>query len=500
MLTWITKFIMGSVQKYFLIEVLVGLSSLLSISKAQPLGLTYYSEESYQEAASDGQYTTSGDLALSVAYADRSALSVISDSSQQPILYQTPSGTDWWISPPLSDKDIWTPLASTIGNDNSLIVRVYNGVPDTVAIVENPNTENLWFIESIWDNGLAYFIANYEDTLTNFFRSDLLQFDTATLSMTRSNLNPWFGEFHVFQIVPTAMGYSIIGRYTDSNQVFHSNVFLFVDEEFEPYNFLPLADFSIPSDTAFNLVYTALLPNSRISPINDTLQAVTGTAMIDYVSIDTVMFLNQPTLSLYRVGDTTFSKTLVLSDYEMGASTFSPPIVTAAGHVVVAYTLNTPPSFGSFSTLDSRVVVHCFDADLNTLWQRTYFEGDYFYDKATSLLAHPDGGFTVVGSRDNWETERLEMFTLRLDEQGLIAGAPVQKPMQKQKLEIYPNPATDWININAAPGEDYQIRSATGMVISVGKTINTRIDVAHLPVGFYILSVDSQSAEFVVAR
>jgi hypothetical protein len=71
-------------------------------------------------------------------------------------------------------------------------------------------------------------------------------------------------------------------------------------------------------------------------------------------------------------------------------------------------------------------------------------------------------------------------------------GLPESLDMQ---LEVYPNPAADFIKVNTANNySDFSITDFSGQLISSGK-FTSRIEVADLPAGHYILSLSNASGK-----
>lgn len=58
------------------------------------------------------------------------------------------------------------------------------------------------------------------------------------------------------------------------------------------------------------------------------------------------------------------------------------------------------------------------------------------------------------------------------------------------KLNIFPNPSTDYINIESdIPLLKYQLTSTQGKLVGYGKIIDAKIDLKHYPAGHYLLSL-----------
>jgi uncharacterized protein YdeI (BOF family) len=63
------------------------------------------------------------------------------------------------------------------------------------------------------------------------------------------------------------------------------------------------------------------------------------------------------------------------------------------------------------------------------------------------------------------------------------------------ELSVYPNPATNWIMVNASELSTVEIRNITGKLISTYQmtSLSERIDVSELENGIYIISVTNNS-------
>ena len=129
-----------------------------------------------------------------------------------------------------------------------------------------------------------------------------------------------------------------------------------------------------------------------------------------------------------------------------------------------------------------------------------------------------DGKFHINfgwgGYKDNWYSlpdpngfsygwTKIEGLIVNL----IPSTAPmsIQEPAQAQPLEVYPNPATDVINLRNLPCEtmDYAIFNAMGQKVKVGSTRGT-IPVAELGKGVYLLQIKAdkyiETAKFVVNK
>lgn len=65
------------------------------------------------------------------------------------------------------------------------------------------------------------------------------------------------------------------------------------------------------------------------------------------------------------------------------------------------------------------------------------------------------------------------------------------------QLLIYPNPATDYINLTNAPATGYQIYNVSGKVIAQGIANGQPIQISDLAAGVYVLKADGKSYRFI---
>ncbi len=68
--------------------------------------------------------------------------------------------------------------------------------------------------------------------------------------------------------------------------------------------------------------------------------------------------------------------------------------------------------------------------------------------------------------------------------------------LPENEIEIFPNPASDYLNISGFEGLNYQLFNTHGALIQSG-TCNSRINVSDLPKGIYYLRVEEMTARFV---
>ncbi|MBI5539372.1 MAG: T9SS type A sorting domain-containing protein [Bacteroidia bacterium] len=89
------------------------------------------------------------------------------------------------------------------------------------------------------------------------------------------------------------------------------------------------------------------------------------------------------------------------------------------------------------------------------------------------------------------------------------AGTPMMRPVFStmpfvninesvinKEISIYPNPASDYININVSSAYNFQIFDITGRVVLQTKTENEQINVSTIPSGVYILRGSDGKSQF----
>lgn len=87
-----------------------------------------------------------------------------------------------------------------------------------------------------------------------------------------------------------------------------------------------------------------------------------------------------------------------------------------------------------------------------------------------------------------------------------VVGAPLRFPTQVQQLstsvaKIYPNPAADWVNIEAIfQIERWELRSIHGALVKTGVGSQERINVADISPGLYILQLTGRAGQHAHAK
>ena len=82
---------------------------------------------------------------------------------------------------------------------------------------------------------------------------------------------------------------------------------------------------------------------------------------------------------------------------------------------------------------------------------------------------------------------QVEDYTIEIG--GLAVGESVN---QVNNLQVYPNPATDILNITKVSDKaTYTIYSMSGQTVNKGKVVNNKVQVSQLQKGVYIIAVDN---------
>jgi hypothetical protein len=128
----------------------------------------------------------------------------------------------------------------------------------------------------------------------------------------------------------------------------------------------------------------------------------------------------------------------------------------------------------AFTKVVQKELIWKLDKNLNTLWRRVYYYGDwedesYLY----SINQWSDGGLVGVGTyydrylNPNWEA--LFLWLLSTDSTGCLGPGNcgsdigfVEWALPGQGIKVYPNPATDYIHIELSlPGLQNTTATAT---------------------------------------
>jgi hypothetical protein len=118
--------------------------------------------------------------------------------------------------------------------------------------------------------------------------------------------------------------------------------------------------------------------------------------------------------------------------------------------------------------------------------------GDYNIG-VNSIIATPDGGCVMVGSRRDYHAgipHDLDGYVVFLYPEDIITSVVEKGYSNMSDYSLFPNPGADILNIQTArKGVILHIYDRSGRTVLQQKledAFHSRIDVAHLPAGFYI--------------
>jgi hypothetical protein len=88
-------------------------------------------------------------------------------------------------------------------------------------------------------------------------------------------------------------------------------------------------------------------------------------------------------------------------------------------------------------------------------------------------------------------------WILKLDQNGnLLQTSSEIEEVSKNAIQVYPNPASDWIHISSSVDwRSYSIYSSSGQLLVENKIENSKIYTGHLPVGSYFLNLHTKNGE-----
>lgn len=157
---------------------------------------------------------------------------------------------------------------------------------------------------------------------------------------------------------------------------------------------------------------------------------------------------------------------------------------------------------GGYTCLDSGnnyVQVICTDTLLRTIWRKFISFGPYICATANWVAASDGrGGVGVMGYQhdmryDFYDSLHAGSFLFHLDSTGNVSVANGAKPSVRDRLKIYPNPATDAVVIDDILGglSGFALYDMSGKSVSIGKATGklARASLEGLPTGPYILRV-----------
>lgn len=152
-----------------------------------------------------------------------------------------------------------------------------------------------------------------------------------------------------------------------------------------------------------------------------------------------------------------------------------------------------------FSGTETRIKLFCLDKHLNVRWQTE------IYDQGTEkhlvdIVALPDSGVAILmheSSRTSF-TNPMNLRLLVYDKNGpgTTTHTPDLKADELKNLVVYPNPASEQVNIRSAAFKQGKVLNALGQTVMTFQSTDhgqTSLDIGHLTSGIYHIVVEGQN-------
>lgn len=144
--------------------------------------------------------------------------------------------------------------------------------------------------------------------------------------------------------------------------------------------------------------------------------------------------------------------------------------------------LNEYPQSGLIQPFPTGLVVTKTDQDLNVEWKKRYLrDGNY---QAMSINATEDGGCIVVGSLGDFQEQKLSLFALKINADGMVG---IDEIREESLAFVYPNPANGTLNIGGVEAKETQVYNVNGQCVKTFK--GNMANIEDLAKGCYVLSI-----------
>ncbi|MCD4696947.1 MAG: T9SS type A sorting domain-containing protein [Bacteroidales bacterium] len=134
------------------------------------------------------------------------------------------------------------------------------------------------------------------------------------------------------------------------------------------------------------------------------------------------------------------------------------------------------------------------EEDGDTIWSSKFGGSNNDYISDIELI--PDGGFILCGTTFSYGLGGSDIYLIRTDQDGIVTGN-IELDINKEEVNIYPNPCNDVINIDCPPGNYiYTIQDVSGRLLlknEITGGFNKKLRLSNLKTGFYILNILSGS-------
>ena len=220
--------------------------------------------------------------------------------------------------------------------------------------------------------------------------------------------------------------------------------------------------------------------------VNDTLLA------LNYVSYDVTEKLYKNRLKFINSDGALITELTIPTDRDSILSKFIKIVQVSDGYLLLGETGN----FRKYSSKGFQYFLVKLDKSFHQVWSKTWGE-DNIYNCLTDAFEITPGQYQVIGiSKYQTYFATIKDNTSDINEKTFDSGL-------SHKIEVYPNPATNWIKINIDPYSDYIVFDMYGKQIMKDKLDCTKsINIEHLTSGTYKIYFpeSNTSTKFVVVR
>ena len=158
---------------------------------------------------------------------------------------------------------------------------------------------------------------------------------------------------------------------------------------------------------------------------------------------------------------------------------------------------NVHPSAIPWQSTPSWIQVTKLDMELNIL-SHHFHGGDAFY-MPNCVIPTLDNGMLITGYIYDYNSgeQQHDIFVLKLNSNGMIVDVPENAPWQSTEAIVFPNPASEMINIEFSQvyqKANFQLMDIGGKVV-LEKQLNSNyqsINISTLPAGTYVYRISNK--------
>lgn len=155
--------------------------------------------------------------------------------------------------------------------------------------------------------------------------------------------------------------------------------------------------------------------------------------------------------------------------------------------------LNEFPQFGLLQPYPTGIVVTKTDQELNVEWKKRYLRnGNY---QAMTINATADGGCLVVGSIGDYQSQRFDVFALKINEEGAVGLDEIQ---EENMAYVYPNPARETVRIGGVVAKETRIYNTLGQCVKTFR--GNEYSIKDLSSGLYFFRVRDEKNKLQTLR